>query len=80
MPTIAALLNVPLTWTPEGRAAGTGVEPLRIKTIRHGGARLETTVEAAVLAQKRDARGRPQGRAVWRAAGLARRGGRAAAI
>ncbi len=39
MPTIASLLDVKLTWTPEGRAAGTGADRL-VKTIRYGGARL----------------------------------------
>ena len=52
MPTIASLLDVKLTWTPEGRAAGTGADQL-VKTIRYGGARLQATVEAAVLAEKR---------------------------
>ena len=36
------------------RPAG-GRETPRTKTIRHGGARLQTTVEAAVLAEQRDA-------------------------
>ena len=54
MPTIASMLNVKLTWTPEGRAAGASVVP-STKTIRYGGARLEAAVEAAVLAEKRDA-------------------------
>src|SRR4029453_4798846 len=54
MPTIASMLNVKLTWTPEGRAAGASVAP-STKTIWYGGARLEAAVEAAVLAEKREA-------------------------
>ena len=77
MPTIASLLNVPLTWTPQGRAAGHG----RIdgnKTILHGDALREMTVEATTLAQERDAAvahkialfGEQPG---WRAAAVRRR-------
>ncbi|MBK5298876.1 MAG: sulfatase-like hydrolase/transferase [Vicinamibacteria bacterium] len=55
MPTIASLLNIPLTWTPEGRAGGTGSIAATSKTIHHGGARFQTSVEAALLAQARDA-------------------------
>lgn len=52
MPTIASLLKVPLTWTPDGRAGGGTANQ---KSIRTNGATLLTTVEAAVLAEKRDA-------------------------
>ena len=76
MPTIASLLDVKLTWTPEGRAAGTGADPL-VKTIRYGGARLEATVEAAVLAQKRATRSPARSRSSatrpgWRSAAASR--------
>jgi hypothetical protein len=53
MPTLASLLNVPLTWAPQGRAAGPGRIDGTTKTILHGGALVETTVEAAALAQAR---------------------------
>jgi len=55
MPTIASLLNVPLTWRPQGRAAGPGRIDGTTKTVLHGDALVETTVEAAALAQARDA-------------------------
>ena len=78
MPTIAALMKVPLTWTPEGHAAGPGRIDGTTKTIRHGGALFETIVEAATLAQRRDAAvahkialfGEQPG---WRAASVGRR-------
>jgi len=52
MPTIASILNVKLTWTPEGRAAGARAVP-STKTIRYGGARLVAAVDPAVLAERR---------------------------
>jgi hypothetical protein len=54
MPTIAELLKIPLTWTADGHAGGGGPNATQ-KNIRHGGARLRTTVEADVLAGLRDA-------------------------
>ena len=53
MPTIAALLNVPLTWTPDGKAAGAADRQTQPKTIRHGGARTQTQIGTDILAQKR---------------------------
>lgn len=55
MPTLAAVMNVPLTWTPEGRAAGAASAAPSSKTIRYGGAQFQRSVEAADLARQREA-------------------------
>ncbi len=74
MPTIASLLNVKLTWTPEGRAAGTGVDPA------HQDDPLRRRPPAGHRRGRRPGgkarcRGRPQDRALRRSPGMAFRGG-----
>ena len=55
MPSIASRIGVPLTWTPEGVAAGEPRPGPAVKAIRHGGARLNTTFDASELMKARDA-------------------------
>jgi len=55
MPTIASLLGVPLTWKPDGVAAGSVKVDPGAKTIQYGGVRLRATHDVATLARAREA-------------------------
>jgi len=55
MPTIASIMGVPLTWKPDGVAAGSAKPNPGAKTIQYGGVRLRATLDVASLAKARDA-------------------------